>query len=123
MDASARPNPSLARRGAVLGALAAAWVGGQAAAQDPAGQPATAAPAVQGDVLARQAPSVDELLKRLEALEDRNRELEDKVTDLNRQQGEEWLGEQRASQIREIVHDVLAEFVCIQDYVEPGQGA
>jgi hypothetical protein len=48
-------------------------------------------------------------MKRLETLEDRNRELEGRVTDLNRQQGEEWLGEQRAGQIRDIVRDVLAD--------------
>ncbi len=108
MDAVARPISSLARKGAVLGVLAAAWVGGRAGAQTPAAQPAQST-GDPGDVLARPAPSVDELLKRLEMLEDRNRELENKVTDLNRQQGEEWLGEQRASQIREIVHDVLAD--------------
>jgi hypothetical protein len=74
-------------------------------------QDAPAAPAqpAAGDVLARPAPSVDELMKRLETLEDRNRELETRVTDLTRQQGEEWLGEQRAGQIREIVRDVLAD--------------
>ena len=66
-------------------------------------------PAASGDVLARPAPSVDELMKRLDTLEDRNRELEARVTDLNRQQGEEWLGEQRAGQIRDIVRDVLAD--------------
>ena len=66
-------------------------------------------PGASGDVLARPAPGVDELMKRLETLEDRNRELEGRVTDLNRQQGEEWLGEQRAGQIRDIVRDVLAD--------------
>ena len=60
-------------------------------------------------VLDKPAPSVDELMKRLETLEDRNRELESRVTDLSREQGEEWLGEQRASQIRDIVRDVLAD--------------
>ena len=60
-------------------------------------------------VLDKPAPSVDELMKRLETLEDRNRELEARVTDLSREQGEEWLGEQRASQIRDIVRDVLAD--------------
>jgi len=69
----------------------------------------SADPAASGDVLARPAPSVDELMKRLDTLEDRNRELEARVTDLNRQQGEEWLGEQRAGQIRDIVRDVLAD--------------
>ncbi|MEI6474715.1 MAG: hypothetical protein WCO75_04925 [Planctomycetota bacterium] len=71
--------------------------------------PATVDPGAAGDVLARPAPGVDELMKRLETLEDRNRELETRVTDLNRQQGEEWLGEQRAGQIRDIVRDVLAD--------------
>lgn len=53
--------------------------------------------------------SVDQLLKRLDALESRNRELEKRVTDLSIQQGEGWLGEQRAAQVREIVADVLAD--------------
>ena len=72
-------------------------------------EPATLDPGAAGDVLSRPAPGVDELMKRLETLEDRNRELEGRVTDLNRQQGEEWLGEQRAGQIRDIVRDVLAD--------------
>ena len=72
-------------------------------------EPAVVDPGAAGDVLARPAPGVDELMKRLETLEDRNRELEGRVTDLNRQQGEEWLGEQRAGQIRDIVRDVLAD--------------
>ena len=81
---------------------------GAASAQDPASGTAPAAPA-SGDVLARPAPRVDELMKRLDSLEERNRELETRVTDLSRQQGEEWLGEQRAGQIRDIVRDVLAD--------------
>jgi hypothetical protein len=84
----------------VLAAFAAAV---PALAQEPGAAPSA------GDVLARPAPSVDELMKRLETLEDRNKELEARVTDLSREQGEEWLGEQRAGQIREIVRDVLAD--------------
>ncbi|MBU3684697.1 MAG: hypothetical protein FGM39_11935, partial [Phycisphaerales bacterium] len=60
-------------------------------------------------VLDKPEPSVSDLLKRLDVLEERNKELEGKVTDLTRQQGEEWLGEQRAAQIREVVRDVLAD--------------
>lgn len=86
----------------VCAALAAAL---PVLAQGPADAPSQAA----GDVLARPAPSVDELMKRLETLEDRNKELEARVTDLSREQGEEWLGEQRAGQIRDIVRDVLAD--------------
>ena len=86
----------------VCAALAA---GVPASAQDAAPGPG----GTPGDVLARPAPSVDELMKRLETLEDRNKELEARVTDLSREQGEEWLGEQRASQIRDIVRDVLAD--------------
>lgn len=56
-----------------------------------------------------QPPSIDELLRRLDTLEDRNRELEQRVTDLSQQQGESWLGEQRAAQVREIVADVMAD--------------
>lgn len=58
---------------------------------------------------AGSAPAIDELLRRLDALEDRNRELEQRVSELNAQQGETWVGEQRAAQIRQIVTDVLAD--------------
>jgi len=88
------------RPGQLAAALAAAAMAGVAVAQDAV---------ATGGVLDQPAPSVDDLMKRLESLEDRNRELEARVTDLSRQQGEEWLGEQRASQIRDIVRDVLAD--------------
>ena len=96
---------------AALACLVASVAGGAAVAQDPAGQapgaPAGAAP-VSGGVLDRPEPSVSDLLKRLDTLEERNKELETRVTELTREQGEEWLGEQRASQIRDVVRDVLA---------------
>lgn len=92
--------------GSLFSAAAAVALAGSAFGQATGASPA--APA-SGGVLDRPAPSVDELMKRLDVLEDRNRELETKVTDLSRQQGEEWLGEQRASQIRDIVRDVLAD--------------
>jgi hypothetical protein len=57
----------------------------------------------------QQPPSIDELLRRLDTLEDRNRELEQRVTSLTQEQGEAWIGEQRAAQVREIVGDVLAD--------------
>ncbi|MBU3684513.1 MAG: hypothetical protein FGM39_10965 [Phycisphaerales bacterium] len=85
---------------------ATAWVAAATVA-------ALAAPAAMGQaadgVLDKPEPSVSDLLKRLDVLEERNKELEGKVTDLTRQQGEEWLGEQRAAQIREVVRDVLAD--------------
>jgi hypothetical protein len=80
--------------GIVLGALGTGALHAQQAA--PAVAPA-------------QPPSIDELLRRLDTLEDRNRELEQRVADLSQQQGETWLGEQRAAQVREIVADVLAD--------------
>ncbi len=86
---------------ATVAALAAPAALGQAAAD-------ATAPA-GGGVLDKPEPSVSDLLKRLDVLEERNKELEGKVTDLTRQQGEEWLGEQRAAQIREVVRDVLAD--------------
>jgi hypothetical protein len=86
---------------ATVAALAAPTALGQAAADAPG-------PAGNG-VLDRPEPSVSDLLKRLDVLEERNKDLEGKVTDLTRQQGEEWLGEQRAAQIREVVRDVLAD--------------
>jgi hypothetical protein len=86
---------------AALACLVASVAGAPAVAQDPA--PAS------GGVLDRPEPSVSDLLKRLDTLEERNKELETRVTELTREQGEEWLGEQRASQIRDVVRDVLAD--------------
>jgi hypothetical protein len=86
---------------AALALLVASVAGAPAVAQDPA--PAS------GGVLDRPEPSVSDLLKRLDTLEERNKELETRVTELTREQGEEWLGEQRASQIRDVVRDVLAD--------------
>ncbi len=88
-----------------------ATVTAAAVASSAAGQaaPVPAAPNSSAADGGARDPGVAELLKRLDVLEERNRELEAKVTDLNRQQGEEWLGEQRAAQIREVVRDVLAD--------------
>ncbi|MBX3356527.1 MAG: hypothetical protein KF724_12595 [Phycisphaeraceae bacterium] len=61
-------------------------------------------------------PVDEDILKRLEALERRNDELERRNRDLASEvavlrtsQGEEWLTEERAAQIRQIVEDVLVD--------------
>ena len=89
-----------------LSAVATAAVASSAVGQT---EPATAGAAAEPPAAQPRDAGVAELLKRLDMLEERNRELESKVTDLSRQQGEEWLGEQRAAQIREVVRDVLAD--------------
>lgn len=48
-------------------------------------------------------------MARLRTLEDKNQQLENRVSELNLEAGESWIGEQRAAQIREIVGDVLAD--------------
>jgi hypothetical protein len=51
----------------------------------------------------------DELLRRLDELEKRNAALENQVTELKQADGEQWLTEQRAAEIRSIVADTLAD--------------
>ena len=52
---------------------------------------------------------MQELLKRVEQLESANQVLEDEVRHLKASEGEQWLSEQRAQQIRTVVTDVLAD--------------
>lgn len=51
----------------------------------------------------------EELLRRLDQLEKRNAALESQVTELKQADGEQWLTEQRAAEIRSIVADTLAD--------------
>lgn len=51
----------------------------------------------------------DELLKRIERLEASNAALTSEIATLRKADGEEWLSEERAGQIRAIVTDVLAD--------------
>lgn len=53
--------------------------------------------------------SNEELLRRLDQLEKRNAALETEVTQLKQADGDEWLTEQRAAEIRSIVADTLAD--------------
>lgn len=55
------------------------------------------------------SPSVDDLVKRIEALETSNRELAGEVVTLRKAEGDGWLTEARANEIRSIVSDVLAD--------------
>ncbi len=70
-------------------------------AQDgaPAAAPATAS----------NDDGVGALLERLDALERRNSQLEQQVSDLQSASGEKWLTEERATEIRSIVTDVMAD--------------
>jgi len=71
---------------------------------------ALAALSLAPSTLARQDGGVDaDLFKRLEQLEQRNAALEREVSDLKSADGEKWLTEQRAAQIRAIVTDTLAD--------------
>jgi hypothetical protein len=54
-------------------------------------------------------PSLEEMAKRLEALEKRNNDLEGEVKTLREADGNEWLSQERAAQIRELVQDTLAD--------------
>ena len=55
-----------------------------------------------------EAP-LSELIKRLDRLEKRNEQLEGEVKTLREADGEQWLTEQRAADIRGIVNDALAD--------------
>ena len=64
----------------------------------------------EGDTSASSAgPSLDDLLQRIDALERRNQSLETQVTELKALEGEKWLSQERADQIRAVVADVLAD--------------
>jgi hypothetical protein len=55
------------------------------------------------------AGNIDDVMRRLEQLEQRNSALEGEVKTLREADGEAWLTEQRARQIRSIVTDTLAD--------------
>ena len=52
---------------------------------------------------------IDDMARRLDALEKRNAELQGQVVELKSQNGEQWLTEERAAEVRELVKDVLAD--------------
>ena len=52
---------------------------------------------------------IDDMARRLDALEKRNAELQGQVVELKAQTGEQWLTEERAAEVRELVKDVLAD--------------
>jgi len=54
-------------------------------------------------------PSAAELIQRIEKLEASNRALSTEVAELRQSDGEAWLTEERATEIRSIVSDVLAD--------------
>jgi Phosphate-selective porin O and P len=54
-------------------------------------------------------PTLEDLLNRIDSLERRNQALETQVTELKALEGEKWLSQERADQIRGIVADVLAD--------------
>ncbi len=68
----------------------------------------SSAPLVQSatDQNSRQ---IDDMARRLDALEKRNAELQGQVVELKAQTGEQWLTEERAAEVRELVKDVLAD--------------
>ena len=72
--------------------LAALGIAGAARAQDSASIPSTA-----------------DLIQRIERLEAQNRALAGEVQTLRSEDGEAWLTEERANEIRSIVSDVLAD--------------
>ena len=54
-------------------------------------------------------PTLQDLLQRIDNLERRNKALEGQVTELKALEGEKWLSQERADQIRSIVADVVSD--------------
>ena len=76
-----------------------------AIASDELGQPAqTTTTAVDGG-----GATLEALLQRIDSLERKNKSLDTQVADLKALEGEKWLSEERAGQIRSVVEDVLAD--------------
>ena len=76
-----------------------------AIASDELGQPAqTTTTAVGGG-----GATLEALLQRIDSLERKNKSLDTQVADLKALEGEKWLSEERAGQIRSVVEDVLAD--------------
>ncbi len=78
---------------------------GAALAQDELGQPAPATTKVADS----GGASLEALLQRIDSLERKNKSLDTQVADLKALEGEKWLSEERAGQIRGVVEDVLAD--------------
>ncbi len=53
--------------------------------------------------------TLEALLQRIDSLERKNKSLDTQVADLKALEGEKWLSEERAGQIRSVVEDVLAD--------------
>lgn len=96
-----RSLPALSTRSAVLtAALFACTLTGPLA-----NRAAMASPQADDDIVKR----LDALERRNEELERRNRDLAGEVSMMKADRGEEWLTQERAAQIRQIVEDVLAD--------------
>ena len=54
-------------------------------------------------------PTLNDLLQRIDSLERRNKSLEGQVSELKAIEGEKWLSQERADQIRSVVADVIAD--------------
>ncbi|MHC4653246.1 MAG: porin, partial [Planctomycetota bacterium] len=56
-----------------------------------------------------ERPSLEDLLERIEQLEQDKSRMADEIDELRTQVGDDWLTEQRADEIRSLVNDVLAD--------------
>ena len=86
----------------LTGALAAPV---HALASDELGQPAP----VTTKTADGGGATLEALLQRIDSLERKNKSLDTQVADLKALEGEKWLSEERAGQIRSVVEDVLAD--------------
>lgn len=63
-------------------------------------------PTASSDATSRQ---IDDMARRLDALERRNAELQGQVVELKAKAGDQWLTEERAAEVRAMVNDILAD--------------
>jgi hypothetical protein len=84
-------------------------VAGLALAAPRADQGAGSAAPAGGSAPAPSGTTLEDLLHRIDGLERRNKALETQVTELKAMEGEKWLSQERADQIRGIVADVVAD--------------
>ena len=65
--------------------------------------------AAQSDATDQNSRQIDDMARRLEALEKRNADLQGQVVELKAKTGDAWLTEERAAEVRALVQDVLSD--------------
>ena len=83
--------------------------GGAQALADESSPPLDTPQSGAGDAAGQPPAALDEVLQRLQQLEEDNQNLRNEIDELRAQSGDAWMTEQRAEQIKVLVADVLAD--------------